>query len=235
MIAQLDSIYKRFGSTIVLEDMNLEVGEEEIVCILGPSGCGKSTLLNIMSRLNTPDAGVVNVNIDKTGFVFQEDRLLPWKTVFENIRFVNKEANGKEIQEIINDMGLQGFENYFPHELSGGMKQRCSIARAFNYHSELLLMDEPFKSLDYSLRIKMIRQLISIWEHRKNSICFVTHEIDEALLLGSRIVILSNRPASVLKIFTIAKKQSERKLNSKELVDIRNEIIDLLLSTGNKD
>jgi len=232
MIAQLDSIYKQFGSTIVLENMTLEVDEEEIVCILGPSGCGKSTLLNIMSRLNPPDRGVVNVNIDKIGFVFQEDRLLPWKTVFENIRFVNKDSKEEEIQEIINDMGLHGFENYFPNELSGGMKQRCSIARAFNYHSELLLMDEPFKSLDYSLRIKMIRQLISVWEHRKNSICFVTHEIDEALLLGSRIIILSNRPASILRTFTIKEKQIERKLNSKELVEIRNEIIDLLLSSG---
>lgn len=231
---QLKNINKSFGAIEVLEDITLSINKEEIVCILGPSGCGKSTLLNILSGLIEPDTGDVQHEIKKMGYVFQEDRLLPWKTVYENIRFVEPKSSKEEIYRLIADIGLEGFEHYFPSELSGGMKQRCSIARAFNYHSDLLLMDEPFKSLDYTLRLKMLKQLISLWEKTHNSILFITHEIDEALLLGDRIIILSDRPARIIKVFKIGEKQTNRQLDSGQLIKIRSEIINLLSTPKNK-
>lgn len=121
-------------------------------------------------------------------------------------------------------------ENYYPSELSGGMKQRCSIARAFNYEADLLLMDEPFKSLDYNLRFNMIEQLLQLWKMKQNSIIFVTHEIDEALLLGDRILVLSSMPTRVIKEFEIIKNKRERNLKDKELIKIRNEIISYLVN-----
>jgi NitT/TauT family transport system ATP-binding protein len=229
MVAELKGVYKQYGDIEVLKDFSLKIDQKEIICILGASGCGKSTLLNIVSGLIHPERGSVDRNVEKIGYVFQEDRLLPWKTVYENIKFVEPKTPDEEIFKLIDDLGLKGFEKCYPDELSGGMKQRCSIARAFNYHSELLLMDEPFKSLDYSLRIKMLSQLISVWERTCNSIFFVTHEIDEALMLGNRIVVLSSRPARIEKIYEVKTKQDKRALNSKELTKIRNEIIDLLV------
>ena len=232
MIVQLEKICKSFGDMEVIKDISFTIDKEEIICVLGPSGCGKSTMLNIISGLTPPNRGCVDRNTDKIGYVFQEARLLPWKTLYENIKFVKDDTPPKELHKLISDIGLEGFENCFPNELSGGMKQRCSIARAFNYNSELLLMDEPFKSLDYTLRIKMISQLIGIWEKSSNSILFVTHEIDEALLLGNRIIILSNRPARIIRTFEIKISQRERKLSSKTLTEIRNEIIDILVESN---
>ena len=251
MLLKLDTVYKNYDDIKVLEDMTFGVNEAEILCVLGPSGCGKSTILNLISGLITPNSGKVINKANKIGYVFQEDRLIPWKTVYENIQIVSdhKEKPGRrwnsrtknqptqslsgkssdKIYELISYVGLEGFEGKYPKELSGGMRQRCAIARAFNYESDLLLMDEPFKSLDYNLRINMIHHLTNIWEKAKNSIIFVTHEIDEALLLGNRIMVLSNRPTSVLKTFTIDRTQRERKLSSKDLTDIRNEIIELLI------
>lgn len=229
MVASVEKLYKNYNDIKVLENISLDINKKEIICILGASGCGKSTLLNIIAGIIKPTNGNVNIGIKKIGYVFQEDRLLPWKSVFENIEIVNNDSNENGIYKLIEEIGLKGFEHSFPNELSGGMKQRCSIARAFNYHSELLLMDEPFKSLDYSLRAKMIEQLINVWEKTNNSIVFVTHEIDEALILGDRIVILSSRPAKIVKIFEIKKEQNHRILNSKELTEIRNEIINLLV------
>lgn len=234
MIIKLENINKKFNDLKILQDISLTIKKNEIICILGPSGCGKSTLLNIVSGLTKPDTGIVDRNINKVGYVFQEDRLLPWKTVYENISFVESKFSSDEIYQLIDDIGLKGFEHYYPDQLSGGMRQRCSIARAFNYHSELLLMDEPFKSLDYTLVIKMIKQLIEIWGNNKNSILFITHDIDEALLLGNRIIILSNKPTKVLKKIVIDSDQQNRKLNDKILIETRNEIIDLLFETSDK-
>lgn len=213
----------------VLKNLTLEIYNNEIVCIIGPSGCGKSTMLNIISGVLEHDEGEVKSNIDRISYVFQEDRLLPWKSVYENIKIVNREQNQEGILNLIEKVGLKGFENYYPNELSGGMRQRCSIARAFNFENDLLLMDEPFKSLDYNLRFKMIEQLLNLWEIKKNAIIFVTHEIDEALLLGDRIYVLSNRPTRVKEQFVIDKSKWERSLKDEELVGIRNKIIEMLI------
>ncbi|AKL96386.1 ABC-type nitrate/sulfonate/bicarbonate transport system, ATpase component [Clostridium aceticum] len=234
MILQLKKIHKKYKDIQVFNNLSLEIKESEILCIIGPSGCGKSTILNLISGLIKPDEGELMNKSNKIAYVFQEDRLLPWRTVYKNIKLVDQYSSKEEVDELIADMGLKGFENKFPHELSGGMRQRCSIARAFNYQSELLLMDEPFKSLDYDLRKNMLNHLIKLWKKTKNAIVFVTHEIDEALLLGNRIIVLSDRPTNILKIFQIDCPQDERKLQDKKFIEIRSEIIDLLAKKKKK-
>ena len=227
-LLKIFNIEKHFEEVRVLHDFSMEANREEIVCIIGPSGCGKSTILNIISGLTLPSCGKVINNSKNTSYVFQEDRLLPWKDVYENIRIVNDKSSYKTCMELIEKVGLKGFEGFYPCELSGGMRQRCSIARAFNYEADLLLMDEPFKSLDYNLRIGMICYLLSLWESKKKTIIFVTHEIDEALLLGDRILFLTNRPTKVLKEFRIETPKMKRSLTDPSLVKVRNQILDLL-------
>lgn len=228
MILEINRIKKSFDTICVLNNLSMKVDENEIVCIIGPSGCGKSTLLNIISGLSKPSEGEVVNNSGEISYVFQEDRLLPWKNVYENIRIVNKKCSREKCLELIKKVGLKGFEGYYPSELSGGMRQRCSIARAFNYEASLLLMDEPFKSLDYNLRIGMIRYLLELWESTKKSIIFVTHEIDEALLLGDRVLALSNRPTKVIREFDIKIPKNKRNLTDTHLVTVRNGIINSL-------
>ncbi len=228
MMLKVEKVKKNFNDNCVLEDFSMVVGKKEIVCIIGPSGCGKSTLLNIISGILKPSEGEVVNNSLRTSYVFQEDRLLPWKNVYDNIRIVNEDSRKENCLRLIEKVELKGFEKYFPSELSGGMRQRCSIARAFNYEADLLLMDEPFKSLDYNLRLNMIQHLLKIWENTKKSIVFVTHEIDEALLLGDQILVLSNRPTKIVQRFDIKILQKERHLKNFHLTKVRNEIIDLL-------
>ena len=227
-ILKLQSVEKHFGDVRVLQDLSIEAAREEILCIIGPSGCGKSTILNIISGLIHPSGGKMMNHSRNTSYVFQEDRLLPWKDAYENIRIVNKESSHEYCMELIEKVGLKGFEGFYPHELSGGMRQRCSIARAFNYEADLLLMDEPFKSLDYNLRIGMIRYLLTLWSSTKKTIVFVTHEIDEALLLGDRILLLSNRPAKAEREFCLSKPKRERGLTDRDLIETRSEIIGIM-------
>ena len=227
-VLKLQSVEKHFGDVRVLQDLSIQAAREEILCIIGPSGCGKSTILNIISGLIHPSSGKVMNHSQNTSYVFQEDRLLPWKDVYENIAVVNKESSHQYCMELIEKVGLKGFEGFYPHELSGGMRQRCSIARAFNYEADLLLMDEPFKSLDYNLRIGMIRYLLTLWSSTKKTIVFVTHEIDEALLLGDRILLLSNRPTKVEREFYLNKPKQERGLTDRDLIETRSEIIGIM-------
>ena len=225
---KLEGVYKRFEEIEVLQNFNLNIKDKDITCVLGPSGCGKSTLLNIMAGITKPDRGIIKDNKKKIGYVFQEDRLLPWKTVYENIKLVNKKASDSRIKDLIDLVGLNNFENKYPHQLSGGMRQRCSIARAFNFQAEILLMDEPFKSLDYDLRLNMVKNLIDIWHKWNNSVVFVTHEIDEALLLGNKIVVLTKNPCRVEDVINIDIPQNLRSLENRELISVRNKLIKIL-------
>ena len=225
---RLEGIYKRFEEVSVLEDFNLNIPDNKIICILGPSGCGKSTMLNIIANVLTPDSGEVIDPKSKIGYVFQEDRFLPWKSVFENIKLVNKSASNQAIDDLIETVGLKGFESKNPHQLSGGMRQRCSIARAFNYEGDLLLMDEPFKSLDYDLRLSMVMALVDIWNKWKNTVVFVTHELDEALLLGDEIVVLDKNPCRVKQVFQLEIPQNLRSLDNPELINLRTKLIRLM-------
>lgn len=227
MIVNIDAITKKYDN-VIFEDFSLQVMADEIICLLGPSGCGKTTLLNAIAGLSPINAGNIDVKAANIGYVFQEDRLLPWKTVYDNIAFVNQAATPAKILAIIEKMGLKGYQNYYPHELSGGMRQRCSIARAFNYSAELLLMDEPFKSLDYLLRFKMVKALIDTWQSYRHTIIYVTHDIDEALLLADRIIILDGRPAEIVDTFKLTMAQGERQITATQLTNLRRQIIDYL-------
>ena len=210
----LQGISRQFNDFLAISDVNLEVGDGEFVCLLGPSGCGKTTLLRLVAGLDTPTEGklfldgrkIEGVN-KECGFVFQEYVLFPWRTVRGNIEFgpevkkMPKEEREKISQHYIELVGLKGFENHYPHELSGGMKQRVGIARAYANNPKLLLMDEPFGALDAQTRNLMQAELLRIWEKEHISALFVTHSVDEAVYLADRVAVMSARPGTVKEIF----------------------------------
>ena len=221
---KISSLNKSFGDLPVLSDLNLEIKPQEIVALIGPSGCGKTTLLNIISGLDTPDGGSVECADNRSSYMFQGARLLPWRTVYENIRLVRENAGKNEIMALIEAVGLKGFENYYPGQLSGGMAKRCALARAFHYGGRLLLMDEPFQGLDYGLRMEMLSMLLSIWRSERRSVLFVTHEIDEALTVATRIAVLSSRPTTIKEVIELPGKEG-RDASAPELAEIRRHII----------
>jgi ABC-type nitrate/sulfonate/bicarbonate transport system ATPase subunit len=200
----------QFGELIqVIADINLEFFEGEMVCILGPSGCGKSTLLRIIAGFDKAYSGDVLVDDQKvTGpspdhiFVFQHSSLLPWMTVWQNVglglRHVkDKMLMEKKIQENIEMVELAGFENYYPHQLSGGMQRRAELARALAVDPDVLFMDEPFTGLDYLTHLRIREEVVNMHEFLGKTILFVTHDIDDALVMGDRIVVLGDRPSKV--------------------------------------
>ncbi len=220
----ISHLTKNFDDLPVLRDLNLSVASDEIVSLIGPSGCGKSTLLNIISGLEAPDSGTVTVNSDRLSYMFQNARLLPWRSVYDNIRLVREDAPPEDIRRLIRSVGLEGFENYYPGQLSGGMVKRCALARAFHFGGDILLMDEPFQGLDYGLRIEMLEMLLSIWHQRRQGVLFVTHEIEEALTVATRIAVLSARPTTVEEVITLPGTEG-RDASDPELLEIRRHII----------
>lgn len=179
----------------VLNGINLQIPEKKTTVILGKSGCGKTTLLRLVGGLEKVDAGEIAFDVPhKTGFVFQESRLMPWLNVWENVKFgLKKDEYDKQmIQNTIDMVGLSGFEKAYPNQLSGGMRQRVAIARALAYQPSFILMDEPFAALDYFTRSQMQKEVIRLQRDCGVSILFVTHSIDEALLLGDKIVVIEN-------------------------------------------
>jgi len=205
MKLKIKKISKSYPAINVFNNFDLEIEENSITCILGPSGIGKTTLLNIICGLIIPDCGDISDFREKTfSYIFQEPRLLKWKTVYENIFFVLKDIFPNEKSKVITDnvidiVGLKSFKDYYPDKISGGMAQRVSIARAFAYPSEILLMDEPFKSLDIRLKKKLIDSFFYLWEIDKRTVIFVTHDIDEAAYLGDEIFILDEKSPSIIK------------------------------------
>lgn len=208
-------VFKRDGKeTPVLENVNLEVGEGEFLCLLGPSGCGKSTMLNTLAGFLKPTSGVVTIDGEAVRgpdprriFVFQERGVFPWLTVEGNIGFglfkLSKEEREQRIAYYIKLVGLQGFEKAYPQELSGGMKQRLEVARALAVNPDMLFLDEPFGALDSITRLVMRGELLRIWEKERKTIIFVTHDIDEAVQLADRVVVMSARPARIQEIVPI--------------------------------
>lgn len=197
------NLFKSFERVTLFKDFSLSFQENTITCILGPSGCGKTTLLNIIGGIIEPDKGYLAGFRERTiSYIFQDPRLLPWKTVKQNIEFVLRkdipaDERSKISDQLIRLMELDGFADYFPSRLSGGMRQRVSIARAFAYPSEIILMDEPLKGLDIKLKLNLIRNFSRMWQSDKRTVIFVTHDVDEALLLGNEIIVLSLPPAIV--------------------------------------
>jgi NitT/TauT family transport system ATP-binding protein len=201
--------------TEALRDIHFDIGDNEFVVVVGPSGCGKSTLLNIIAGLLSSTSGQIifeGVRTDSrplTAVVFQDFALFPWRTVLKNIVYGLEERGLQKAEQLeiakkyITMVGLQGFENKYPHQLSGGMKQRVSIARALANDPLLLLMDEPFSALDAQTRTLMQYELSRIWEETQKSFLYITHHIQEAVFLGDRVVVLSKRPGQILDIVQI--------------------------------
>lgn len=225
----IDNVSKSFVSRTghnlpVLQDINLTVNEEEFVALVGPSGCGKSTLLNITAGLLAPTSGSASFthlpqgHVPRTGIVFQETGLFPWRSVYDNIAFgleaigVPRQEQKDRISHYINLVGLTGFEKALPHHLSGGMRQRVGIARALVINPDLLLMDEPFSALDAQTRTIMQEELVTLWDKTRLSTLYVTHNIQEAVMLADRVVLLSRRPGKISRILNIGIPRSEREL-----------------------
>lgn len=194
---ELVNIHKQYRvedrTVQVLSGINLQIAEKQITVILGRSGCGKTTLLRLTGGLEPADSGEIRFDDShKTAFVFQEPRLMPWLNVWENIIFGLKKTaiNQQKIEDIIATAGLMGFEKAYPSQMSGGMQQRAAIARALAYEPSFIMMDEPFAALDYFTREQMQQELLRVQKKKGSSILFVTHSIDEALILGHRIVVI---------------------------------------------
>jgi NitT/TauT family transport system ATP-binding protein len=208
-------VFARDGKTTpVLEDISLEVADGEFVCLLGPSGCGKSTLLSAMAGFLSPTSGEIKIDGDvvrgpdpRRVFVFQERGVFPWLTVEGNIAFglfhLPAAERRRRVAHYVTMVGLEGFEKAYPPALSGGMKQRLEVARALAVNPDMLFLDEPFGALDSITRLVMRGELLRIWQAERKTIIFVTHDIDEAVQLADRVVVMSARPATIQQIVNI--------------------------------
>jgi ABC-type nitrate/sulfonate/bicarbonate transport system ATPase subunit len=197
----LEKVTHGYGDVSVLQEINITVDPGELVVLVGPSGCGKTTLLNILSGFLTPRSGIVKTEgLVRT--VYQQDGLFPWLTVAENISMglraiKDKKRRGQELQELLELIHLEQFRDHYPHQLSGGMRQRVELARVLAGDSDILLMDEPFSALDYQTRLRMRQELALLLEKRPRTVVFVTHDIEEAVQLADRVLVLSARPARI--------------------------------------
>lgn len=200
-LIQLENVCRSFGATEVLRDISLTIGRGEFVAIVGPSGCGKTTLLNLLSGYDQPSSGLIKRE-GRARMVYQQDGLFPWLTVAENIalglrQLRDEKERARQIGEMIRLIRLEGFENHYPHQLSGGMRQRVELARALAGDSDILLLDEPFSSLDYLTRLRMRQELTRLLSERPRTVVLVTHDIEEAAQLADRLIALSERPAQI--------------------------------------
>ena len=198
----------RGRALVALDDVNLQVRDREFCCIVGPSGCGKSTLLRILAGLERQTGGELHIEVRDpakplTAMVFQEQSVFPWMTVEQNVgyglrmRGVHSSVRKRVVDHYLEKVGLAHFARAYPHQLSGGMKQRASVARAFATDPEILLMDEPFASVDEQTRALLQEELLRVWETDRKTVVYITHSIDEALVLGDRVVVMSARPGHV--------------------------------------
>jgi NitT/TauT family transport system ATP-binding protein len=204
------------GRTVSLDNVSLDVAEGEFITLVGPSGCGKSTMLNLIGGLLEPTSGQVLVHGDQVkgpspdrGVIFQQYALFPWLTALENVEFglrlqgLKKIERREKAMHYLDLVGIADFAHALPKELSGGMKQRCAIARAYAVNPSVLLMDEPFGALDALTRVQMQDELLSTWQKERRTIVFITHDVDEAVYLASRVVVMSPRPGRISEIIDV--------------------------------
>ncbi len=201
------------GSVVALDGIDLSIAPGEFVCIVGPSGCGKSTLLRILAGLDRQSSGTLKIEAPgwavENAMVFQDSGLFPWMSVAKNVGFglmtrgVPKEQAAERVEAALKLVGLTKFRNHYPHQLSGGMRQRSAIARAFVTDPGVLLMDEPFAALDAQNRVILQAELVRIWEQTRKTVVYITHSIDEALLLGDRTVVMTAQPGRIKQIIDV--------------------------------
>ncbi len=234
-------VSKKTEKLSVLEDINLTINDGELICLLGPSGCGKTTLLRLIAGLEHPTSGEIIANGEVVkkpsgdrAVIFQQYSLFPWLTVLQNVTFGlemtrqgSKEENVAAAERYLTSVGLIEFKDSYPHELSGGMKQRVAIIRSLLNHSPILLMDEPFSAVDMQNRHKLQEQLIGVWKRFENTIVFVTHDVDEAVFLADKIVILDRNPGRIAEIIEV-NIERPRKRESKEFIALQDSIVSRL-------
>ncbi len=248
---RIENISKSFSATdsataptLALDGVSLTVAAGELISIIGPSGCGKSTLLRLIAGLDRPDAGELYVGAEpitdpsaERGLVFQDPNLFPWLTVRGNIQ-TGLVARGllhkkrAEVDEFMRLVDLESFAKAFPHHLSGGMAQRVALARALINHPKILLLDEPLGALDAFTRMRMQDEVLRLWQSRRTTMLLVTHDIDEAIYMSDRIVIMSPRPGRIERIIAVTLERP-RQRNSPEFLHLRGEILELLHFAGN--
>ena len=208
-IITFENVSKSFGSITALENVNISVDHGEFMALVGPSGCGKSTILRIASGLDSPSSGSIDTTTKKVGYVFQDSTLMPWRTVRKNVElfaeleFIDREVIKKKAEDIIELVGLQDFTDHYPIALSGGMKMRASLARSLVLEPELCLFDEPFGALDLITRGRLNVELMQLYNSKKFTSLFVTHSVEEALFLSSRVLVFSGRPGTIKGEFKI--------------------------------
>ena len=229
---KVDHLRKLYGDLAVFEDFSCEFPEKKITAILGPSGCGKTTLLNILAKLVPVSGGEVGVP-ERISYLFQEPRLLPWLTLRQNLSLVLQgdipsASLEEKIRQQLAAIGLSEYGDYYPGQLSGGMRQRAAMARAFAYEAPLLLMDEPFKSLDIKTRFQLMEDFRKLWQNQPRTVIMVTHDIKEAVLLGDLVLVFSNKPIMVLEKIQINLLYDERE-KSREMVTYENRLLSLLI------
>lgn len=228
----ISNLSKKYKDKLILKDIDLHVYDEEIVSIIGPSGCGKSTIFNILSNLTTSDSGEVDIN-GRFSYMYQKDLLLPYKNIMDNVSLPlilkgeKKKKSYETVKPYFSTFGLEGYENKFPHELSGGMRQRVNFMRTFVNSSNIMLLDEPFGALDSITRASMQNWLLDIKKEIKSTILLITHDIDEAIILSDRIYILSNKPAVINKE-VIVDKRIYNKDNLENIAKLKKEILGYL-------
>ncbi|VUT24073.1 MAG: Trehalose/maltose import ATP-binding protein MalK [Candidatus Methanolliviera sp. GoM_asphalt] len=226
------------GEMKSLEEISLNINQNEFLCIIGPSGCGKTTLLRLIAGLDFPSSGKIILDGEEIrspsperGMIFQDFSLFPWRTVLRNVEFgleiLGIERKREVAEEYLNLVGLNRFKNRYPYELSGGMKQRVAIARALAVNPAILLMDEPFGSLDAQTRNMLQDEILRIWGKTKKTVVFVTHSVDEALYLADRVVVMSINPGRIKKIIDVNMERPRERTDLK-ITEKRNEILDIL-------
>jgi len=236
----VSNLTKRFKDLLVLDSISFSVKEGEFLCLVGPTGCGKTTFLNSLSKILTIDSGSITIDGEPVdpgkhnlAYILQEYSTFPWLNVEQNIAYglkikgFDKNTIAERTQEAIGMVNLEKYRTYYPSELSASMLQRVVIARAFATKPDLLLMDEPYGQLDLNLKYKLEDELLKLWEQTKTTIIFITHNIEEAIYLSDRILVMTNKPTTI-KTSLSNDLERPRKVSSQEFVDLRNKVTDLI-------
>ncbi|MDD2958759.1 MAG: ABC transporter ATP-binding protein [Lachnospiraceae bacterium] len=237
---KVNHLTKKFGDLLVLDDMSFNVTDGDLLCVVGPTGCGKTTFLNSLTKIYDITEGEILLNGQQVNpkkqniaYIFQGDSTMPWLTVEENVRFgldikgLPETKKKEQVEKYLEIVGLTKYKNYYPKQLSASMLQRVSIARAFATEPELLLMDEPYGQLDIELRFKLEDELVKLWKLTRTTVLFITHNIEEAVYLGNKIMILTNKPTTVKKTI-VNDLPRPRDIAAPEFVKLRNQVTELI-------